>query len=205
MTLTELVVVSGIVTVLTGLVYGTFRYQANTYRERSSQVATQDLLRLWLARMVRDIRQAGYDPTHSGNFGFLVYRSDEIAFTADRNANGVVDPGESVGYRLRNGSLEQWTGGSQYRTVLSGVGSLYFTYRDAQGKVVTSVPQAIRSVEIALGVEVPKTPFSRSAPSLPAPTVLVGSERTTISPPPSAENTAGVYAHVERAGVRNFR
>jgi type IV pilus assembly protein PilW len=151
----ELVVVTAILTTLTLLVHETMRVQGASHRRESARSVTHGELRIWLARMVRDIRHAGYDPTGSGNFGIVHLSPTEIRFTADMNRNGVVDAdaSENLGYRMQDGTLERWQGGSSWRPVVSGLSGLQFNYFDAAGNTVTTAARAVALVEMELSAE----------------------------------------------------
>jgi len=151
LTLMELLVVSAVLSTIGLMVHETTRVQSGAFRRESARTVTQGELRVWLGRMVSDIRQAGYDPTDSNAFGFTAIDSDEIRFTADVNRDGIVDSGasESFGYRLNGDSLERWYGGTSWRTVVSGLQSLQLVYKDSNGNAVTSA-RDVAMVEIVL-------------------------------------------------------
>lgn len=153
LSLVELVVVTGVLSVLTALVYETSRVQTGTLRRETARSETHGDLRIWMERMVRDVRQAGYDPTDSNAFGLVASETDEIRFTIDSNENGMVDSGESHGYRKNGTDLERWLGGSSWRHAASGVSSLVFTYHDAAGNVLTNPTTGVSSVEIEISAE----------------------------------------------------
>jgi prepilin-type N-terminal cleavage/methylation domain-containing protein len=145
MTLTELIVVSAILMSLTGVVYASFRYESQTFNRESAKAMTQGDLRLWLGRMVNDIRRANYDPTDYNStavrFSLLTFSYTDLTFTSDLNSNGSLDtsPVETLGYRLNNGTLQLNQNGT-WRTVLTGVTSTQlFTYYDSQGVALTCI------------------------------------------------------------------
>jgi prepilin-type N-terminal cleavage/methylation domain-containing protein len=140
MTLTELLVVSLIFVVLTGIVHASFRFETQAFNREEARAMTQGDLRYWLGRIVSDIRKANYDPRGQNSttptFTLQSFSQTQLTFTTDLNSNGSVDtsPVETLGYRLNNGSLQllQNTG---WRTVLTGVTNtqLFTSYLDAQG------------------------------------------------------------------------
>jgi prepilin-type N-terminal cleavage/methylation domain-containing protein len=176
LTLTEMIVVLAIFTLLSALVFGTFRFQTQFYRRQSAVAFAQGDLRVWLSRMTNDIRRAGYDPLESKRFGVTVHQPTEIRFTTDADADGVLDPDprENLGYRLQNGVLQLWQGGTSWRSLLYDVTNLAFTYRDDKGDLVTTTTGEVRKVEVTITV--------RAAPQGTAgPTVQVsGSARVEI-------------------------
>jgi type II secretory pathway component PulJ len=171
MTLTELLVVSVIFIVMTGIVHASFRYETQTFNREDAKAMTQGDLRYWLGRIVSDIRKANYDPLGQNSttptFTLQSFSQTQLTFTTDQNSNGSVDtsPVETLGYRLNNGSLQllQNTG---WRTILTGVtnAQLFPTYLDAQSQSLdcvgltsescdTSQTRSIAAVTITLTAE----------------------------------------------------
>jgi type II secretory pathway component PulJ len=203
LTVTELIVVSALMSSLSAMVYSTFVHQTRTYRQQSAQSMTQDKLRTWVDRMVKDIRRAGYDPGESGIFGIESFSTTEFRFTADDDADGVLDSGsEYHGYKFEDDTVYRRTGQDAWRPLLTGVGGLSFTYRDVQGQTVSTVASAVSFVEVALSVEATQ-PSSEGYDTAPAgvPAISVGEDRTTITAP--SESGAPVYVRVDRAALRN--
>jgi hypothetical protein len=175
LTATELVVVSGLFVTLSALVYATVRYQAQATRRENAIVLTQSDLRLWLARMVRDLRTIGYDPLRATTFTVVscgaapsyTCPSSDLRFSIanDANRDNVIDGTRSLGYRISGNQLQQWLGGSSWRTLVSGVSGLTFTYYDGQGTATTYCP-AINAVEMTLSAEA----TSGTGPGATAPT-----------------------------------
>ncbi|MGH7857740.1 MAG: PulJ/GspJ family protein [Candidatus Binatia bacterium] len=151
----EVVIVSAVWSVLTLLVHETTRLHGETFRRETARTTTHEELRIWLARLIRDVRQAGYDPTGSGNFGILQFGSGELRFTADVDGDGIVDSGasEHFGYRLEGGVLERWHGDSSWRPVVAGITGLEFRYYDVAGREVTTAATAVSIVEIELSAQ----------------------------------------------------
>ena len=138
LTLTELLVVSSILVVLSGLIYTTVLYESQTYSREAGRGAALADLRIWTGRMVRDIRNVGYDPRGTAAAGISSATPTDFQFTADFDDSGGIsasDPKETLGYRL-NGNTLQRLQGSTWRTVVSGVTNLSFSYHDFQGNQV---------------------------------------------------------------------
>lgn len=167
MTLPELLVVCVILGGLSALVYGTFYHQRHTFRRETARSEAQGDVRTWVGRMVRDVREAGYDPTESGNFGIVEFDSQAIRFTSDMDQDGTVDSGpqENRGYRLADGStvLEQWQGGTDWRPVIENVTSFQLTYLDKDGNTVGSVAADIATVDVTITAQA-STDFPGSTP-----------------------------------------
>ena len=185
MTLLELLVVSVIFIVLTGIVHASFRYESQTFNREEAKAMTQGDLRYWLGRMVSDIRKANYDPRGQNSttptFTLQSFSETELTFTTDQNSNGSVDtsPVETLGYRLQSGSL-QLLQNSGWRTVLTGVtnSQLFPSYLDAQSTALdcvgpssnscdTSQTRSIAAVTITLTAEA----STAGTPGLTKPTI----------------------------------
>ena len=149
-TLVEVVLVSFFLVGLTAIVYGTFRCQTQSYRRQTAQNVTQAGLRIWLERMAREVRKACYDPLGTESFRFLIHDASEIQFTyaLDSNGDDLVDAAGTSGFRFYDGTLQRWQG-TGWRTLVTGLESLSFTYRDVGGEE-TALPESIAFVEIAL-------------------------------------------------------
>lgn len=160
LTLAELLVVTAIFSLLMALLHETFRFQSQTYARESAHNVTQRSLRVWLARMVKDIRRAGYDPRETNatdptpDFVVQTFTATEFRFTADTNGDGDLDAGphEHLGYRLSGEELQMWQGGTGWRPVLFGVQELAFQYLDANGNE-TSCVTCLSAVSITITAE----------------------------------------------------
>lgn len=207
LTLTELIVVTGIMAMLSALVYGTFRYQTLTYSTQTTLNATQSSLRVWLGRMVKDVRRIGFDPLETGLFGVATYTSTEFTAYSDADSDGVRDTTmvENIGYKFEDGTLYVWQGGTSWRPVLTGVGGLAFTYRDVQGSVVDTVIEDIAVIEVSIAAQATTASYNGVAvETAPTPVFNVGTDRTTVTMP-SDTGGAPMIAQVERAMIRNPR
>ena len=163
LSLPELLVVSFVFVTLVALVSATFRYQTMTHRREVAKVTTQTDLRIWVDRMVADIRRAGYDPCYEDGNTFTIQTasSTEITFTLDFDGDCALDADgrERVGYRLNGNVLELWRGDSSWRPVLQGMTSLVFTCLDAMRREFTcaatpdSMRRSIAAVHIAISAE----------------------------------------------------
>jgi type II secretory pathway component PulJ len=185
MTLTELIVVSAILMSLTGVVYASFRSESQTFNRQEAKAMTQGDLRLWLGRMVNDIRRANYDPTNKNattvTFTLQTFSNTDLTFTSDLNSSGTLDtsPVETLGYRLNSGSLQLEQNSGSWRTVLTGVTSTaLFSYWDVQGVQLTCVgassntcttseKRSIATVKITLAAQ----PSTGGIPGVSAPVI----------------------------------
>ena len=177
LSLPELLVVSAILVTLLGLLHTTFRYQVMSQRRETAKNVTQTDLRVWVERMVHDIRVAGYDPRETNasttTFTIVALSPTEIRFTTDFDGDGTLDSGaqENVGYRLNGDALELWRGGSSWRPVLQGVSDLTLTCFDAQEASLTCAasPQSIRRSVSAIGIALTAQAETGGVPTMGAP------------------------------------
>jgi type IV pilus assembly protein PilW len=119
----------------------------------AARVEAQQSARYALERMVRELREAGYDPTVAGIAAVVVAEPSRIAFQRDLNGNGVVDPTrERVTYVLRAGEriLRRDAGGGA-QPVIEDVRRFLLTYLDRAGRPTTD-PAAVSAVRIHLEV-----------------------------------------------------
>ncbi len=144
LTLMELQVVSLILVSMTFILWGTFRYQSRTLTRETGRGATQADMRIWAARMMLDMRNAGYDPLGtiftSASPAVTTATPTDFEFKLDANRNGAIDtsdPKEYRGYRLSGSSLQLRQAGN-WRTVVTGVTGLSFTYYDVRGTQVNA-------------------------------------------------------------------
>ncbi len=176
LTVLELAVVAFILVSLVAMIYGTFRFQHFSQRAETSLDVTQRGMRVWVQRMVQDIRNAAYDPIGGGStFAFLEATSTSVRFTLDAPPYEAYDASsvaENVGYRILNpvggyGTLQLWQGGTAWRTLLPDA-SLTLRYYDNQGEEMSApIPlPAIRRIDIALSAK-----FSGGFPGATAPVV----------------------------------
>jgi hypothetical protein len=138
--LTELIVVCGSFVVLGLLVFATAASEGQTFIRNNSVNAVQRTLRVWLARMATDVRKSGYNPlgTTPNPFVITSRTCTDFEFSLDADSDGSLAtsgasyPKEQIGYRWNSGSSSlQMKNGAAWRTLLSDVQSLNFTYRRA--------------------------------------------------------------------------
>lgn len=119
----------------------------------AARVEAQQSARYALERMVRELREAGYDPTVAGIAAVVVAEPTRIAFQRDLNGNGAVDPTrERVTYLLRAGEriLRRDAGGGA-QPVIEDVRGFRLTYLD-RGGLPTTDAAAVTAVRIRLEV-----------------------------------------------------
>jgi len=161
LTATELVVASMFLLVLTGLIWITFRTDTQSYIRQTSASNVQNPLRIWIARMEKDIRRACFNPadTSPNSFALVSATPTDFRFNLDEGTTtGTLDTADAhsnIGYRLNGTDLELWQSGSTWRPVLPNVTALTFTYYDSQGYQRNSTSpyttmQGISAVEVTI-------------------------------------------------------
>src|SRR5215472_13916475 len=100
------------------------------YRWGAARVEAQQSARVALDRMVKELRDAGYDPTGAGFAPITVAAPSQVTFQQDLNKNGVVDTTrERVTFVLRPGEriLRRDAGGGA-QPLIEGVRRFRLTY-----------------------------------------------------------------------------
>jgi hypothetical protein len=113
-------------------------------------VESQQSARIALARMAREIRQAGFAPTSANFVALSVFEPRRLVLHMDLDADGVIaGRPETITWLLgADGVLRRDAGGGA-QPVINGVRSLSFTYLGADG-VEAAAPSEVRSVVIRL-------------------------------------------------------
>lgn len=119
----------------------------------AARVEAQQSARVALERMVRELREAGYDPTGAGIAAVLTAEPERVTFQRDLNGNGVVDPThERVTFLLRPGeSVLRRDAGGGAQPIIEGVRRLALTYYDRVG-AATADPARVAAIRIQIEV-----------------------------------------------------
>jgi type II secretory pathway component PulJ len=127
-----------------------FAQGQRAYTRGAAHVESQQNARIALARMAREIRQAG-----AGGGALLpiaVAEPSRVVVQHDFDGDGVATArGETVTWLLAGGVLRRNAGGGA-QPIINGVRALAFTYLDADGRSTTA-PAAVRAVVITLTTE----------------------------------------------------
>jgi len=159
-TLIEILVTLVIAMVVITAIFSIFVSSNRSYRTQDSVADAQQRVRIGIDFMVEDIRQAGLDPTGSGNFGLEIFTATKLRFTADMDLDGAVDNAnlERITYefdaanrRLRR-CLYEGTGSETWQTLIDNVSGVTFTYLNSAG-TATATADDIRSVLVTLTSE----------------------------------------------------
>lgn len=161
-TLVELMVamaIAGIVITVLAFTY-TMQQRSATAQEQITEM--QQNLRAGLAILERDIRMAGFDPTHTvaAPKGIITATNNTLRITQDLNEDGdVADTGEDITYSLyiaadgiqklgRNDN----TGGLGNQAVAENIEALefYYTMDDGSQVLAPLQPRNIRSIQVSL-------------------------------------------------------
>jgi type II secretory pathway component PulJ len=120
------------------------------YTQGTARVESQQSARMALARMARELRQAG---SGGGSLPpIAVAEAARVVIQHDLDGDGVASArGETVTWQLSAGVLRRNAGGGA-QPIVNGVRALAFSYLDAASRPTTSLA-AVRTVVIALTTE----------------------------------------------------
>jgi type II secretory pathway component PulJ len=139
---------------LTGLVFSatlTLLAQGQrAYTVGAARVESQQSARLALARMARELRQAG---SGRGTLPpILIAEGEKVVIQQDLDGDGVASArGETVTWQLSAGVLRR-NAGAGAQPIVNGVRALALSYLDADSRPTTT-PEAVRTVVITLTTE----------------------------------------------------
>ena len=119
----------------------------------SARVEAQQSARIALERMVKELREAGYDPTGAGIAAVVAAEPARVTFQRDLNGNGLIDATrERVTFLVRPGeTVLRRDAGAGAQPIIDGVRRLALTYFDRLGAPTTD-PAKVASVAIHLDV-----------------------------------------------------
>ena len=150
MQLADLLAALAIVGLVLAATLTVFAEGQRAYMRGAARVESQQTARVALARLSREIRQAG----RGGNdvSPIAIAERSRIALQHDLDADGkAAGRGETVTWRLSVGVLRRDAGGGA-QPIVNGVRALELTYLDEHGRP-TATPGAIRVVGITLTTE----------------------------------------------------
>ena len=172
LTIIELLLYLTLSSLLIAGIYQTFATQQKSYVHQNTAAELQQNLRTGMYLMTKDIHSAGYNPARRNGIGFVTtfpapndkftidYATQNtiIAFTADANGNGSIEPNDSemLAYRFNaaDHTLERFkaantVAGGSWEAIADHVEMVNFIAL-AQDGTVTTEAKKIRAVEIAL-------------------------------------------------------
>jgi Tfp pilus assembly protein PilW len=152
-TLVELLVGVALLGLVLSGVLALLRSGLDAYGWGRARVESQQSARVALERMVKELRDAGYDPAAAGIDAVVAAEPARVTFQRDLNGNGAVDPtSERVTFVLRAGdSVLRRDAGAGAQPLAEHVRRLAFTYFDGAG-AETSDPREVTSIRIHLEV-----------------------------------------------------
>jgi type II secretory pathway component PulJ len=120
-----------------------------TWAQGAARVEAQQSARVALARLARELRQAGYGGTAGAFDAISVAERSRLVMHLDLDGDGrTTGRGETVTWRLAGRVLRRSAGGGA-QPVAEGVHDLELTYFDAAGRP-TRVPSEVRTVGIRI-------------------------------------------------------
>lgn len=149
--LAELLVATAIVGLVMAGVYTILHTGLKTYGWGAARVDAQQSARIALERMVKELREAGYDPRLAGIAPILVAEPARVTFQRDLDGDGVMAATrERVTFVLRPGeTVLRRDAGAGAQPIIEGVRRLVLTYFDGAGRA-TADAGAIASIRIYL-------------------------------------------------------
>src|SRR6266849_3626258 len=104
LSLAELLVSLAVLGLVLAGIFGILHVSLKAHGSGAGRVEAQQAARVALERMVRELREAGYDPRGAGIQPVVAAAPALVTFQRDLNGNGVVDPThERVTFLLRAG------------------------------------------------------------------------------------------------------
>jgi type IV pilus assembly protein PilW len=174
-TLVEILVALVLAGLVSTAIYNVYISQNKSYAVQERVAEMQQNMRVAMYMMKREIRMAGYDPSGSGNVGFVTALADDdpdkddnakkattddnrVAFTIDDDKDGTIDDAdeERVAYRLLGDELQRLSAGANsWHTLAQNIDALDFVYLGAGGPtdvldLSVDDPASIRSIQITL-------------------------------------------------------
>jgi type IV pilus assembly protein PilW len=142
-TLVELMAAMVIAVVVMAGIYAAYYTQQKNATAQEQTAEMRQNLRAGLDLMTREIRMAGFDPTHAAGAGIVTPTANSIVFTSDLNGDGdTADTDENITYAL-SGTILQRNG----QAVAENIDAVNFVYLDGSGNV-TAILSDVRSVQI---------------------------------------------------------
>jgi prepilin-type N-terminal cleavage/methylation domain-containing protein len=152
-TLLEVLVGITITAIVAAIGFAFFVFQKSQYETQILATELRERVRSGMDLILRETRQAGYDPSGAG-FSGVAYGSSQLQIRADLNGDGdVADANETITYAYNPGSgiLTRSSGGNT-ETIIDHVQSFQIVYRDSDGTPVTGSENEslIRRIDISI-------------------------------------------------------
>ncbi len=166
-TLAELLVVTALVGLVMAGIFSLLMSSNESYMRGTNQMEAQQSARVAMARLIQEIREAGYNPRGVTTFNpIITFSATGFTIQNDWNANGVIDNtliitdpvkgtgrGEQTIYALSGNDLTRRETGvdAAAAPLIAGVTALSFQYLDIND-AATATAASIRTVVITATV-----------------------------------------------------
>ena len=149
-TLVELLISSVLTLLVLGAIYSVYQMQIHTVKAQERRLEAQEYARAVLDLMVREIRNASYDPRGAGCGATAVAGAQSFQFLYDANAdNDCADADENITYGWDTtgcapglGNITRDDGGGAVALTDCNVSSFSLRYFRQDGTELTAVPLA---------------------------------------------------------------
>lgn len=149
MTLAELLVTLALIGVISTAALTVLEQGQRAWATGAALAETQQSARVALARLVADVRAAGFGGT--GFDAVALAEPQRVVLQQDLDADGAITTsGERVTWRLAGSILRRDAGGGA-QPIVNGVRALQLRYLDAHG-AATTVPQDVRTIAVMLTI-----------------------------------------------------
>jgi type II secretory pathway component PulJ len=149
--LAELLVATAVIGLVLAGVFTVLQSGLETYGWGAARVDAQQSARIALERMVKELRDAGYDPRLAGIAPIVAAGPAGVTFQRDLDGDGVVDATrERVTFLLRPGeTVLRRDAGAGAQPIIEGVRRFVLTYFDGAGRATADTGK-IASIQIYL-------------------------------------------------------
>ncbi|MEN8007277.1 MAG: prepilin-type N-terminal cleavage/methylation domain-containing protein [Candidatus Krumholzibacteriota bacterium] len=142
MTLSELMIALAIFGVIMTVLFGFLTGARDSYSDTRERAQYQQSMRAVMSLVSREIRSTGCDPNEVGFDYFAVADAGQLQCRMDLNGDSDfvdVGPDENISYTFVAGDLIR-NNGTGDQVILRGVQALNFTYFDAAGNPLATLP-----------------------------------------------------------------
>jgi prepilin-type N-terminal cleavage/methylation domain-containing protein len=186
-TLPELLVAVGIVGIIMSALLGLVMGGQTSYLQGSNRADALQSTRVALARMMDEVRGAGFDPTSVNFAAITAPTTSGFTLQNDWNGNGVIEPavtvtvggiprGEQVTYSITGNLLQRQESNIDGAPVtIAPVGQVTFQYLDRLD-AVTTTPADIRTIVATVDSQ----PQSQGATTLQGRAVVAMTDRARL-------------------------
>jgi prepilin-type N-terminal cleavage/methylation domain-containing protein len=151
--LPEVLVASAVLGLVMAGTMGLLQSTLRAYRWGAARVEAQQSARVAIERIVKELRDAGYDPRAAGIDAIVAAEPARVVFQRDLDGDGLVDPtSERVAFLLRSGeSVLRRDAGAGAQPIVTDVRRFALTYFDSAGRP-TADPAAVAAIQVEIEV-----------------------------------------------------